>query len=36
VGREFYNDLSKVAGQFRDQCRNWVQERRKDALDLEE
>jgi len=36
VGRKFYNDLSKIVGQFRDQCRNWVQERRKDARSLEE
>ncbi len=36
TGRKFYNDLSKIVGQFRDQCRNWVQERRKDARSLEE
>lgn len=36
AGRKFYNDLSKIVGQFREQCRNWVQERRKDARSLEE
>ncbi len=35
VGRKFYNDLCKIVGQFRDQCRQWVQERRKDARSLE-
>ncbi len=36
TARRFYNDLSKIVGQFRDQCRDWVQERRKDARSLEE
>lgn len=36
VGRKFYNDLSRIVGQFRDQCRNWVTERRKDARAFEE
>jgi len=36
VGRKFYNDLSKIAAQFRDQCREWVQARRRDARSLEE
>jgi programmed cell death 6-interacting protein len=36
AGRKFYNDLSKIVGQFRDSCRNWVQDRRRDARGLEE
>ncbi len=36
VGRKFYNDLSKIVGSFRDQCRSWVQERRNEARALEE
>jgi programmed cell death 6-interacting protein len=36
VGRKFYNDLSRIVGQFRDQARAWVNKRRKDARDLEE
>ncbi|KAF3765734.1 hypothetical protein M406DRAFT_60355 [Cryphonectria parasitica EP155] len=36
VGRKFYNDLSKIVGSFRDRCRDWVAERRKDARALEE
>lgn len=36
TGRKFYNDLSKVVGSFRDRCRDWVGERRKDARALEE
>lgn len=35
VGRKFYNDLSKIVGSFRDRCRDWVGERRKDARGLE-
>lgn len=36
VGRKFYNDLSKIVGSFRDRCRDWVGERRKDARGMEE
>ncbi|ROW06594.1 hypothetical protein VMCG_04254 [Cytospora schulzeri] len=36
VGRKFYNDLSKIVGSFRDRCRDWVSERRKDARGLED
>lgn len=36
VARKFYNDLSKIAGSFRDQCRTWVQKRRTEAQGLEE
>ncbi|KAK4226324.1 BRO1-domain-containing protein [Podospora fimiseda] len=36
VGRKFYNDLSRIVEQFRNQARNWVNERRKEARLLEE
>ncbi|CAK7563655.1 MAG: pH-response regulator protein palA/rim20 [Sporothrix epigloea] len=36
VGRKFYNDLSKIVGAFRDQSRAWVQQRRSEALAMEE
>jgi programmed cell death 6-interacting protein len=36
AGRKFYNDLSKLVGQFRDQARVWVGERRREARALEE
>lgn len=36
VGRKFYNDLSKIAGAFRDQSRAWVQQRRSEAQAIEE
>jgi programmed cell death 6-interacting protein len=36
VGRKFYNDLSKIVAQFRDNARAWINERRKDARSLEE
>ncbi|KAJ9149861.1 pH-response regulator protein palA/RIM20 [Pleurostoma richardsiae] len=36
VGRKFYNDLSKIVSQFRDTCRSWVAERRREARALEE
>lgn len=36
AGRKFYNDLSKIVGNFRDRCRDWVDERRHDARGLEE
>lgn len=36
VGRKFYNDLSKIVGTFRDTCRTWVAERRKDARSLDD
>ena len=36
VGRKFYNDLSRIVEQFRNQARQWVNERRKDARSLEE
>jgi programmed cell death 6-interacting protein len=36
VGRKFYNDLSRIVEQFRNQARSWVNERRKEAHVLEE
>lgn len=37
VGRKFYNDLNKIAGQgFRDVVRGWVAQRRMEARALEE
>ncbi|EFX06308.1 pH signal transduction protein [Grosmannia clavigera kw1407] len=36
VGRKFYNDLGRIAGSFRDQCRTWLQQRRAEAQSLEE
>lgn len=36
TGRKFYNDLSRIVGQFRDHVRAWVNERRKEARILEE
>lgn len=36
VGRKFYNDLATIVGHFRDQAKEWVNERRKDAMSLEE
>ncbi|KAK3988835.1 pH-response regulator protein palA/prr-1 [Cladorrhinum sp. PSN332] len=36
VGRKFYNDLSRIVEQFRNQARNWVNERRKETRVLED
>ncbi|SPQ24265.1 cb4f57de-5c5e-4aa1-b4ad-3e729a5f779b [Thermothielavioides terrestris] len=36
AGRKFYNDLSRIVEQFRNQARHWVNERRKEARELEE
>ncbi|KAK3689322.1 BRO1-like domain-containing protein [Podospora appendiculata] len=36
VGRKFYNDLSRIVEQFRNQARQWVNGRRKDARSLED
>jgi programmed cell death 6-interacting protein len=36
VGRKFYNDLGRIVEQFRNQARHWVNERRKEARNLEE
>lgn len=35
VGRKFYNDLAKIVGRFRDDCKSFVHERRMDASQLE-
>ncbi|KAI0539398.1 BRO1-like domain-containing protein [Xylaria digitata] len=36
VGRKFYNDLSRIAGNFRDSARTFVTERRREARMLED
>ncbi|KAF3012026.1 pH-response regulator protein palA/rim20 [Neopestalotiopsis sp. 37M] len=36
VGRKFYNDLSRIVGNFRDGARSWVTERRREARMLED
>jgi programmed cell death 6-interacting protein len=36
VGRKFYNDLNRIVEQFRNQARQWVNDRRKEARVLEE
>ncbi|KAK3306178.1 BRO1-like domain-containing protein [Chaetomium strumarium] len=36
VGRKFYNDLNRIVEQFRNQARQWVNERRKEARALED
>lgn len=35
VGRKFYNDLAKIVGRFRDDCRSFVHQRRMEASQLE-
>lgn len=35
VGRKFYNDLAKIVGRFRDDCKSFVHERRMEASQLE-
>lgn len=35
VGRKFYNDLAKVVGRFRDDCKAFVQQRRMEASQME-
>ncbi|KAL2816108.1 BRO1-like domain-containing protein [Aspergillus granulosus] len=36
VGRKFYNDLAKIVGRFRDDCKAFVQKRRMEAGQLEQ
>lgn len=36
AGRKFYNDLSLLLEKFRNEARQWVNERRRDARSLEE
>ncbi|KAK4145147.1 BRO1-like domain-containing protein [Dichotomopilus funicola] len=36
VGRKFYNDLSRIVESFRNQCRAFTNERRKEAAALED
>lgn len=35
VGRKFYNDLAKIVGRFRDECKTFVYSRRSEAERLE-
>jgi programmed cell death 6-interacting protein len=35
VGRKFYNDLSKIVGRFRDECKSFSYTRRSEAAQLE-
>lgn len=35
VGRKFYNDLAKIVGRFREECKTFVQQRRVEASQLE-
>lgn len=35
VGRTFYNDLAKLVARFRDDCKNFVNQRRIEAAQLE-
>lgn len=35
VGRKFYNDLAKIVGRFRDDCKSFVHDRRMEASQLE-
>ncbi|KAL2836242.1 BRO1-like domain-containing protein [Aspergillus pseudoustus] len=36
VGRKFYNDLAKIVGRFRDDCKAFVHKRRMEAGQLEQ
>ncbi|EON68828.1 hypothetical protein W97_08086 [Coniosporium apollinis CBS 100218] len=35
VGRKFYNDLAKIVGRFRDDCRSFAYQRRTEASQIE-
>lgn len=35
VGRKFYNDLAKIVGRFRDDCKAFVHQRRMEASQME-
>lgn len=35
VGRKFYNDLAKIVSRFRDDCREFIYQRRNEAEQLE-
>ena len=35
VGHKFYNDLAKIVGKFRDECREWAWKRRAEAVQIE-
>jgi programmed cell death 6-interacting protein len=34
-GRKFYNDLAKIVGRFRDECKSFVYQRRLEATQME-
>jgi programmed cell death 6-interacting protein len=34
-GRKFYNDLAKIVGRFRDECKSFVYQRRVEATQME-
>lgn len=36
VGRKFYNDLARIVGRFRDDCKGFVHQRRMEASQMEE
>lgn len=35
VGRKFYNDLARLLGRFRDECKHFVHQRRVEARQIE-
>lgn len=35
AGRKFYNDLAKIVGRFRDECRSFAYQRRAEASQME-
>lgn len=35
VGRKFYNDLARIVGRFRDDCKAFVHQRRMEASQIE-
>lgn len=36
VGRKFYNDLAKIVGRFREDCKVFVQQRRAESSHMEQ
>ena len=36
VGRKFYNDLAKIVGRFREECKSAVHQRKVEAQQMEE
>lgn len=35
VGRKFYNDLARIVGRFRDDCKTFVHQRKMEASQME-